>query len=73
MRVYLRKPYQWAPSRLIFGTQQISVCAKFAKWFRRKFGEEAALQDVWEAVAKSTMARDPLKDRIGVQCQNMSM
>ena len=51
MRVYLRKPpHPWAPIWLIVGTWQISVCGEFAEWFRRKFGEEAALQDVWEAM-----------------------
>lgn len=51
MRVYLRKPPNfWAPIWLIVGTRQISVCDEFAKWFRRKFGDEAALQDVWEAM-----------------------
>ena len=51
MRVYLRKPPNpWAPIWLIVGTRQISACNEFAKWFRRTFGEEAALQDVWEAM-----------------------
>lgn len=44
MRVYLRN--HW----LIVDTRHILVCDEFAKWFRRKFGEEAALQDVWEAM-----------------------
>lgn len=44
MRVYLMK------QSLIVGTRQISVCDEFAKWFRRKFGDKADLQDVWEAM-----------------------
>lgn len=51
MRVYLKKQsHPWAPIWLIVGTRQIIVCNEFAEWFRRKFGEEAALRDVWEAM-----------------------
>ena len=51
MRVYLRnQPHPRAPIWLIVGTRHICVCEEFAKWFRHKFGGEAALQDVWEAM-----------------------
>lgn len=59
MRVYLRnQPHPRAPIWLIVGTRHILVCDEFAKWFRRKFGEEADLQDVYgpsqPAVASTT-------------------
>lgn len=50
MRVYLRDEYCPPYSTLIVGTRHISVCDDFARWFRRKFGEEADLQDVWKAM-----------------------